>query len=152
MCWNLLHYFRLAVVREEKDALAEALERLRSVGTGSTSETRGLREAVHSLEEQLLKERAKSQRSASKRGQEQRQLMEQVNPCNLGSTLASDRHCYSTWVCLEVQVCSVKDEIFKPHTRHIQIYWCMKYYILKHCKDNKLKQYTINSLYGQKCK
>lgn len=69
------------MVREEKDALAEALERLR-VGTGSNSGTRGLREVVRSLEEQLLKERAKSQRSASKRGQEQRHLMEQVSPCN----------------------------------------------------------------------
>ncbi|KAK3555383.1 hypothetical protein QTP86_015668 [Hemibagrus guttatus] len=68
----------LAVVREEKDALADALERLRSVGTGSTSGTRELRGAVRSLEEQLLKERAKSQRSASKRGQEQRHLMEQL--------------------------------------------------------------------------
>ncbi|XP_060791896.1 centrosomal protein CCDC61 [Neoarius graeffei] len=67
----------LAVVREEKDALAEALEQLR-VGTGSNSGTRGLREVVRSLEEQLLKERAKSQRSASKRGQEQRHLMEQL--------------------------------------------------------------------------
>ncbi|TTK94550.1 Coiled-coil domain-containing protein 61 [Bagarius yarrelli] len=67
----------LAVVREEKDALAEGLERLRSAETGNPSGTRGLREAVRSLEEQLLKERAKSQRSASKRGQEQRQLMAQ---------------------------------------------------------------------------
>ncbi|KAB5549041.1 hypothetical protein PHYPO_G00062700 [Pangasianodon hypophthalmus] len=68
----------LAVVREEKDALADALERLRAVGTGSTSGTRGLREAVRSLEEQLLRERAKSQRSASKRSQEQRHLLEQL--------------------------------------------------------------------------
>lgn len=79
------------MVREEKDALADALERLRAVGTGSASGTRGLREAVRSLEEQLLRERAKSQRSASKRCQEQRHLMEQVSLCNLGFTLASDR-------------------------------------------------------------
>ncbi|MCJ8740939.1 hypothetical protein PDJAM_G00064990 [Pangasius djambal] len=68
----------LAVVREEKDALADALEQLRAVGSGSTSGTRGLREAVRSLEEQLLRERAKSQRSASKRSQEQRHLTEQL--------------------------------------------------------------------------
>lgn len=84
------------MVREEKDALAEALERLRAVGTGSNSGTRGLREAVHSLEEQLLRERAKSQRSASKRGQEQRHLMDQVSFCNLVFTLASEKHHYST--------------------------------------------------------
>lgn len=84
------------MVREEKDALAEALERLRAAGTGSTSGTRGLREAVHRLEEQLLRERAKSQRSASKRGQEQRHLMEQASLCNLMFALASDRiECYS---------------------------------------------------------
>ncbi|KAF7696938.1 centrosomal protein CCDC61 [Silurus meridionalis] len=68
----------LAVVREEKNALAEALERLRTAGTGSNSGARGLREALRSLEEQLLRERAKSQRSASKRDQEQRHLMEQL--------------------------------------------------------------------------
>ncbi|XP_072518010.1 centrosomal protein CCDC61 isoform X4 [Salminus brasiliensis] len=68
----------LALVREEKDALAKALERLQMVGAGSTPGARGLREAVRSLEEQLLRERAKSQRSATKRGQEQRHLMEQL--------------------------------------------------------------------------
>lgn len=70
---------RLALVREEKEALAKALERLQVVGTGSTpGGARGLRDVVRNLEEQLLRERAKSQRSASKRGQEQRVLMEQV--------------------------------------------------------------------------
>ncbi|KAM9450875.1 centrosomal protein CCDC61 isoform 2-T2 [Clarias gariepinus] len=68
----------LAVVREEKDMLANALERLRAAGAGPTSGNRGLREVVQSLEEELLRERAKSQRSASKRGQEQRHLMEQL--------------------------------------------------------------------------
>lgn len=63
--------------------LANALERLRAAGAGPTSGNRGLREVVQSLEEELLRERAKSQRSASKRGQEQRHLMEQVGPCNL---------------------------------------------------------------------
>lgn len=104
VCW--IYYTRLAVVREEKDALADALERLRAVGTGSTSGTRGLREAVRSLEEQLLRERAKSQRSASKRGQEQRNLMEQVSPCNLVFTQVHDRHHYYHYmqVYLEVQI------------------------------------------------
>ncbi|XP_050948207.1 centrosomal protein CCDC61 isoform X1 [Labeo rohita] len=68
----------LALVRDEKEALAKALDRLQMVGAGSTPGARGLREAVHSLEEQLLKERAKSQRSASKRSQEQRLLLEQL--------------------------------------------------------------------------
>lgn len=65
-------------MRDEKEALAKALDRLQMVGAGSTPGAHGLREAVRSLEEQLLKERAKSQRSASKRGQEQRLLLEQV--------------------------------------------------------------------------
>ncbi|XP_076836795.1 centrosomal protein CCDC61 [Brachyhypopomus gauderio] len=68
----------LTVVREEKDALAKALERLQLTGPSSPPGAHGLREAVRSLEEQLLRERAKSQRSASKRGQEQRHLMEQL--------------------------------------------------------------------------
>uniref|UniRef100_A0A8C2J8U9 Centrosomal protein CCDC61 n=1 Tax=Cyprinus carpio TaxID=7962 RepID=A0A8C2J8U9_CYPCA len=68
----------LALVRDEKEALAKALDRLQMVGACSTPGARGLREAVRSLEEQLLKERAKSQRSASKRSQEQRLLLEQL--------------------------------------------------------------------------
>lgn len=96
ICCNLLYCIRLVVVREEKDALADALERLRAAGTaaGSTSDARGLREAVRSLEEQLLRERAKSQRSASKRGQEQRHLMEQVSLFNLEFTPVSGGHHY----------------------------------------------------------
>lgn len=70
---------RLALVRDEKEALARALDRLQMVGSGSAPGARGLREAVHSLEEQLLKERAKSQRSAIKKSQEQRLLVEQVS-------------------------------------------------------------------------
>lgn len=65
-------------MRDEKEALAKALDRLQMVGAGSTPGAHGIREAVRSLEEQLLKERAKSQRSASKRSQEQRLLLEQV--------------------------------------------------------------------------
>nr|XP_046163286.1 centrosomal protein CCDC61-like isoform X2 [Oncorhynchus gorbuscha] len=70
----------LALVRDEKEALTKALERLQIVGTGSTpgGGARGLREVVRSLEDQLLRERAKSQRSATKRGQEQRRLLEQL--------------------------------------------------------------------------
>ncbi|XP_051532885.1 centrosomal protein CCDC61-like isoform X1 [Myxocyprinus asiaticus] len=68
----------LALVRDEKEALAKALDHLQMVGASSTPGALGLREAVHSLGEQLLKERAKSQRSASKRGQEQRLLLEQL--------------------------------------------------------------------------
>lgn len=69
---------RLALVKDEKEALAKALDRLQMVGVGSTPGARVLREAVRNLEEQLLKERAKNQRSASKRSQEQRILLEQV--------------------------------------------------------------------------
>ncbi|KAL0994248.1 hypothetical protein UPYG_G00119810 [Umbra pygmaea] len=70
----------LALVREEKEALAKALERLQIGGAASTSggAAQGSRELIRTLEEQLLRERAKSQRSASKRGQEQRLLLEQL--------------------------------------------------------------------------
>ncbi|KAJ8348541.1 hypothetical protein SKAU_G00271300 [Synaphobranchus kaupii] len=70
----------LALVKAEKEALAKALERLQGGVGGCTpgSGARGLRDVVRGLEEQLLRERAKSQRSASKRGQEQRLLLEQL--------------------------------------------------------------------------
>ncbi|KAJ8405873.1 hypothetical protein AAFF_G00313100 [Aldrovandia affinis] len=69
----------LALVREEKEALAKALDRLRGgVGSSPGGGARGLRDVVRELEEQLLRERAKGQRSASKRGQEQRLLLEQL--------------------------------------------------------------------------
>ncbi|XP_074467602.1 centrosomal protein CCDC61 isoform X1 [Sebastes fasciatus] len=69
----------LAAVKEEKEAMAKVLERLQVSGSGSTPgrEDWRAREVVRTLEEQLVKERAKSQRSASKRCQEQRLLMEQ---------------------------------------------------------------------------
>lgn len=61
--------------------MAKVLERLQIGGSGSTSgqEDWRARDVVRTLEEQLVKERAKSQRSASKRCQEQRLLMEQVD-------------------------------------------------------------------------
>ncbi|XP_067087884.1 centrosomal protein CCDC61-like isoform X1 [Osmerus mordax] len=70
----------LGLVKEEKEALAVALERLRVVGAAATpgGGARGLRDVVRGLEEQLVRERAKTQRSASKRGQEQRFLVEQL--------------------------------------------------------------------------
>ncbi|XP_033465420.1 centrosomal protein CCDC61 isoform X4 [Epinephelus lanceolatus] len=70
----------LARVKEEKEAMAKVLERLQIGGSGSTSgqEDWRARDVVRTLEEQLVKERAKSQRSASKRCQEQRLLMEQL--------------------------------------------------------------------------
>lgn len=70
----------LALVKEEKEAIAKVLERLQISGSSSTSareDWRG-RDVVRTLEEQLVKERAKSQRSASKRCQEQRLLVEQL--------------------------------------------------------------------------
>ncbi|KAJ8266314.1 hypothetical protein GJAV_G00128990 [Gymnothorax javanicus] len=70
----------LALVKAEKEALAKALERLRkAVGEFTPgSGVQELRDMVRHLEEQLLRERAKSQRSANKRGQEQCLLLEQL--------------------------------------------------------------------------
>ncbi|XP_045896251.1 centrosomal protein CCDC61 isoform X3 [Micropterus dolomieu] len=70
----------LALVREEKEAMSKVLERLQISGSGTTSrrEDWQVRDVVRTLEEQLVKERAKSQRSSSKRGQEQRLLLEQL--------------------------------------------------------------------------
>ncbi|XP_053187401.1 centrosomal protein CCDC61 isoform X2 [Scomber japonicus] len=70
----------LTLVKEEKEAIAKMLERLQISGDGSmpAREDRRGRDVVRTLEEQLVKERAKSQRSASKRCQEQRLLMEQL--------------------------------------------------------------------------
>uniref|UniRef100_A0A8C9R593 Centrosomal protein CCDC61 n=1 Tax=Scleropages formosus TaxID=113540 RepID=A0A8C9R593_SCLFO len=70
----------LARVRGEKESLAQALERLQAVGVDRTPDAgaRGLREVIQSLEEQLLRERAKNQRSASKRSQERRLLLDQL--------------------------------------------------------------------------
>lgn len=69
----------LLLLKEEKDAMAKVLERLQggSVVTPGREDWR-VRDVVRSLEEQLVKERAKSQRSASKRSQEHRLLMEQL--------------------------------------------------------------------------
>lgn len=68
-------------MKEEKEAMAKVLERLQIGGSSSTSrrEDWRVRDVVRTLEEQLVKERAKSQRSASKRCQEQRLLLEQVH-------------------------------------------------------------------------
>ncbi|KAJ3588822.1 hypothetical protein NHX12_009676 [Muraenolepis orangiensis] len=63
----------LALVREEK----QALERLQG-GAGREATAWRSREALRALEEQLAKEQAKNQRSVSKRSQEQRLLVEQL--------------------------------------------------------------------------
>ncbi|XP_037543439.1 centrosomal protein CCDC61 [Nematolebias whitei] len=70
----------LAAVKEEKEGMAKALGRLQLSGKCSTAEREDwrIRDVVRTLEEQLIKERAKSQRSTSKRCQEQRLLMEQL--------------------------------------------------------------------------
>jgi len=67
-------------VKEEKEAMAKSLGQLQMSGTGSTSgrEDWRIRDVVKALEEQLVKERAKGQRSTSKKCLEQRLLMEQV--------------------------------------------------------------------------
>lgn len=70
--------------------MAKVLERLQLSGNDPTSgrEDWRMRDVVRTLEEQLVKEKAKSQRSMSKRCQEQRLLVEQVmllfffNLCN----------------------------------------------------------------------
>ena len=71
---------RLCLVKEEKDAMAKALERLQQGGCISAggAESWRSRDVVRTLEEQLVKERAKSQYSASKRSQEHLLLVEQV--------------------------------------------------------------------------
>lgn len=76
----LLLFSRLALVKEEKESMAKVLERLQLSGNDPTSgrEDWRMRDVVRTLEEQLVKERAKSQRSMSKRCQEQRVLVEQV--------------------------------------------------------------------------
>lgn len=60
--------------------MAKALEKLQMSGSGSAlgREHWRIRDVVRTLEEQLIKEKAKTQRSTSKRCQEQRLLMEQV--------------------------------------------------------------------------
>ncbi|XP_008292204.1 centrosomal protein CCDC61 [Stegastes partitus] len=70
----------LALVKQEKEAMAKVLEQLQMSGSGATPgrEDWRIRDVVKTLEEQLVKERAKSQRSTSKRCQEQRLLMEQL--------------------------------------------------------------------------
>ncbi|TNN88623.1 Coiled-coil domain-containing protein 61 [Liparis tanakae] len=71
----------LALAKEQKDAMAKVLERLQSGGGGPAPgrEDWRARDVVRTLEEQLVKERAKSQRSAGKRCQEQRLLLEQFD-------------------------------------------------------------------------
>uniref|UniRef100_A0A3Q3WU17 Centrosomal protein CCDC61 n=1 Tax=Mola mola TaxID=94237 RepID=A0A3Q3WU17_MOLML len=70
----------LAVVKEEKEAMSKVLEQLQVSRSSSTPgrEDWRVRDAVRTLQEQLVKERAKNQRSASKRCQEQRLLLEQL--------------------------------------------------------------------------
>lgn len=61
--------------------MVKILERMQ-VGTNASALARddcGTREAVRSLQEQLVKERAKNHRTVNKRCQEQRLLMEQVH-------------------------------------------------------------------------
>lgn len=60
--------------------MAKVLERLQFSAGNSTSDREDwrIRDVVRTLEEQLVKERTKSQRSATKRCQEQRLLIEQV--------------------------------------------------------------------------
>ncbi|XP_029956605.1 centrosomal protein CCDC61 isoform X2 [Salarias fasciatus] len=70
----------LALVKEEKQAMSKVLEQLQMAGGGSAlgrDEWR-IRDMVRTLEEQLVKERAKNQRSTSKRCLEQRLLIEQL--------------------------------------------------------------------------
>lgn len=61
--------------------MVKILERMQ-VGTNTSALVRddgGAREAVRTLQEQLVKERAKNHRTVNKRCQEQRLLVEQVH-------------------------------------------------------------------------
>ncbi|XP_078787400.1 centrosomal protein CCDC61 isoform X2 [Oryzias latipes] len=71
----------LAVIKEEKDAMSKALARLQRSDHCSAPgrEDWRMNDVVRALEEQLIKERAKSQRSTSKRCQEQQLLVEQLD-------------------------------------------------------------------------
>lgn len=71
--------------------MAKVLERLQLSAGNSTSDREDwrVRDVMRTLEEQLVKERAKSQRSAAKRCQEQRLLMEQVRFIIMKNTLVS---------------------------------------------------------------
>lgn len=77
----LLSWCRLALAREEKESMAKVLERMQFGGNSSTlaRDDCGVRDAVRTLQEQLVKERAKNHRTVSKRCQEQRLLVEQVH-------------------------------------------------------------------------
>lgn len=70
----------LALAREEKESMAKVLERMQFGGNSSTlaRDDCGVRDAVRTLQEQLVKERAKNHRTVSKRCQEQRLLVEQL--------------------------------------------------------------------------
>lgn len=61
--------------------MAKVLERLQISGNSSAlgRDECGVRDAVRALQEQLVKERAKNHRTANKRCQEQRLLVEQVH-------------------------------------------------------------------------
>lgn len=70
----------LVLVKEEKEAMSKVLDKLQMSGSGSTlgREDWRIRDVVRTLEEQLVKERAKSQRSTTKKCLEQRLLIEQL--------------------------------------------------------------------------
>lgn len=68
-------------MKEEKESMAKVLERMQISGNSSAlgRDDCGVRDVVRTLEEQLVKERAKNHRTANKRCQEQRHLLEQVH-------------------------------------------------------------------------
>lgn len=70
----------LVLVKEEKEAMSKVLEQLQVAGGGASlgREDWRIRDVVRTLEEQLVKERAKNQRSTSKRCLEQRLLIQQL--------------------------------------------------------------------------
>lgn len=75
--------------------MSKVLEGMQFSAGNSTSDREDwrIRDVVRTLEEQLVKERTKSQRSATKRCQEQRLLIEQVRFCFF---LAAEKYsCFS---------------------------------------------------------
>ncbi len=79
--------FRNSRLRDDKDTLESEFlhyrRELKSTSTGTAmNEARMMKSLVKNLEEDLMKEKSRHQRLASKRGQEYRELLEEV--CSMG--------------------------------------------------------------------
>ena len=79
-CYSIHRFEKLLQEKEELEAdFHEYRREVELTREGAAAkEVRLLKSMVKSLEEDLLKERTKNQRAANKRGQEYRQLLEEV--------------------------------------------------------------------------